>query len=216
VTAGPGPVSGDGAATTPLVLVVEDDSQASELLTHYLSEAGYAVAQAFDGQRSVEMAKELRPCAITLDIMLPEKDGLQVLAELKADPETRDIPVVIVSITQERPSAFRLGAVDYLEKPVDRERLLEVVRCARAANGKSDTMVLVVYDEPAAVGRLTSALETHGFQVLPTGDCRHGTDLARETPPRVVVLDLRWPDAPAVPGDAPGAALSPRTEPSLV
>jgi two-component system sensor histidine kinase/response regulator len=216
VTAGPGPVSGDGAATTPLVLVVEDDSQASELLTHYLSEAGYAVAQAFDGQRSVEMAKELRPCAITLDIMLPEKDGLQVLAELKADPETRDIPVVIVSITQERPSAFRLGAVDYLEKPVDRERLLEVVRCARAANGKSDTMVLVVYDEPAAVGRLTSALETHGFQVLPTGDCRHGTDLARETPPQVVVLDLRWPDAPAVPGDAPGAALSPRTEPSLV
>jgi two-component system sensor histidine kinase/response regulator len=202
---------GDSAAKPPLVLVVEDDSHASELLVHYLSEGGYAIAQAFDGRRSVEMAKELRPCVITLDIMLPEKGGLQVLAELKADPETRDIPVVVISISQERPSAFRLGAADYLEKPVDRERLLEVVGRARAAKEESDTAVLVVYDEPGAVGRLIGALSTHGFQVLPTDDCRQQGGMAPDAPPQVVVLDLRWPETPAESGErgAGEAVLSP-------
>jgi DNA-binding response OmpR family regulator len=220
-TPDPSPTEGFETAARPLVRVVEDDRHASELLTHYRSESGYAVAQAFDGQCPVPMAQELRPCAITLDLMLPEKNGLQVLAELKADPETRDIPVVIVSITQEQPSAFRLGAADYLEKPVDRERLLEVVRCARAAKGTSNTTVLVVYDEPATVGRLTRALETQGFQVVPSDDGRQGEGYTREMPPQVVVFHLRWPDRgpepPVGEGGAPrGEGFAPRTEPSLV
>lgn len=116
----------------PVVLVVEDDRHASELLAHYLSEAGYGVVPAFQGGSVVAMAREWRPCAITLDVLLPEKDGLQVLEALKADPETRDIPVVIVSISPDGASALRLGASGHLEKPVDRERLLEAVSGACA------------------------------------------------------------------------------------
>jgi two-component system sensor histidine kinase/response regulator len=190
----PRPPAGESAAVQPLILVVEDDRDASELLTHHLSEAGYAVAHAFDGERSVQMGKELRPSAITLDIMLPEKDGLQVLAELKADPETRDIPVVVVSISQEQSSAFRLGAADYLEKPVDRERLIEAVGCARAARGRSGTSVLVVHGEPAVVGRLTRTLTTQGFQVLPMEGGRLDGGTTPEATAKVVVLELRGPD----------------------
>jgi two-component system sensor histidine kinase/response regulator len=165
------PTAGDGHDSRPLVLVVEDDGPASELLAHYLFEAGYAVSQAFDGEHALQLAQELRPNAITMDIMMPKRDGLGVLAELKSLPETRDIPVVMVSISQERLAAFRLGAAEYLEKPVDREQLIEAVGRVRAASQESSTAVVVLYDEPTTVKQLTGALRTQGVHVLGPRDC---------------------------------------------
>lgn len=110
-----------------LVLIVEDDINASELLTLYLSEAGYDVAHVFDGGEVLEKVREIRPQAITLDIMLPGKNGWEVLAELKNNPDTQEIPVILVSMTENRQLGLSLGAVDYLVKPVNKDILLDAL-----------------------------------------------------------------------------------------
>jgi signal transduction histidine kinase/ActR/RegA family two-component response regulator len=114
----------------PLVLVVDDDPHASELLWHYLADSGYAVARAYTGEQAVRMAQELRPSAITLDTLLPDRDGLEVLALLKSLPATRNIPVVVVTVTERRDVGLQLGALAWLVKPVDRAGLIEVLERA--------------------------------------------------------------------------------------
>ncbi len=126
--------AGDGQ---PLVLVVEDDRSASELLTQYLSEAGFAVAHASSGEQAVDMARLVRPQVITLDILLPGQNGWEALARLKSLPETRDIPVLIISVTQDRSMALRLGAADCFVKPVDKERLVNKTRALTSAARES-------------------------------------------------------------------------------
>lgn len=177
----------------PLILVVEDDPHAAELLCHYLSEAGYAFACTPDGDQAVQLARERRPAAITLDIMLPKKDGWAVLTELKAQPETQDIPVIIVSIIKERQLAEHLGALESFVKPVDRERLLDVLRAALSPGAQGTLTVLVVDDEPVTVEQLTSVLMTQGFQVLGANGGQEGIDLALEKLPDIIILDLLMP-----------------------
>ncbi|MBW2649986.1 MAG: response regulator [Deltaproteobacteria bacterium] len=178
----------------PMVLVVEDDSQASDLISHYLSEADYAVAHAFNGEQAIQMARELRPYAITLDILLPEKDGWEVLAELKSLPETKDIPVVVVSITEDRQLGLNLGAIEYFVKPVNKEQLIGAVRKAEAVLGKETTTVLVVDDEPQTVELLTDMLQAEGFNVLQAYGGQQGIDLAIEKHPDIIILDLMMPE----------------------
>ena len=187
------PQDGLGIAA-PLVLVVEDNDAASELLTHYLSEAGYAVAHAEDGEQAVRMVKELHPYAVTLDIMLPRKDGWQVLAELKAAPETADVPVIIVSMTEDRQLGVSLGAVDFLVKPVDKDRLLETIARAGALSGKAALTILVVDDEPPTVEFLSDLLRHQGYAVLAAYGGQQGIELAVEKLPDIIVLDLMMPE----------------------
>ncbi len=172
----------------PLVLVVEDNHQASKLISHYLSEAGYGVAHAFDGEHAIQMARELRPYAITLDIILPEKDGWEVLAELKSLPGTRGIPVIVVSITENRQLGFSMGALEWFVKPVNKEQLIEAVRKIEAVT------VLVVDDEPRTVELLTDMLQAEGFTVLQAYGGQQGVDLAIEKHPDLIILDLMMPE----------------------
>ena len=128
----PESTSGDGegadqAQTGPLVLVIEDDAQAAELLTHYLGDGGYTVARAATGEQAISMVQSLRPAAITLDPRLPDRDGLDLLALFRTLPGVQDIPVVVISVTRSRDVAFQLGALAWLVKPVRREELLEVL-----------------------------------------------------------------------------------------
>lgn len=111
-------------SSRPLVLVVEDDAKTRELLHCSLAREGFRVEEALDGEEAVLKARALRPWLITLDILLPKKDGWEVLRELQEDAATRDIPVVIVSIVDEPERGFSLGAADYILKPFDREDLL--------------------------------------------------------------------------------------------
>ncbi|MBW2544705.1 MAG: response regulator [Deltaproteobacteria bacterium] len=180
----------------PMVLVVEDDSQASDLISHYLSEADYAVAHAFNGEQAIQMARELRPYAITLDILLPEKDGWEVLAELKSLPETKDIPVVVVSITEDRQLGLNLGAIEYFVKPVNKEQLIEAVRSVvtKTAREPKDMTVLVIDDEPQTVELLTDMLQAEGFNVLQAYGGQQGIDLAIEKHPDIIILDLMMPE----------------------
>ena len=118
-----------GAPGGPCVLVVEDDPQLSELLADYLTQAGYAVARASTSADAITLARELRPAAITLDLALPDGDGRDVLGLLRSAPETRNIPVVVVSVTDRRGSGTTPGgASGWLVKPVNREALLAVMQ----------------------------------------------------------------------------------------
>lgn len=111
----------------PLVLVVEDNAQAGELLSHYLMDAGYSVARAFNGADAVRLASELHPAVITMDSELPDRNGLDVLAQLRASPQTREIPAVVVSVIDRRNLASSRGVRAWLVKPVNRHEFVSVV-----------------------------------------------------------------------------------------
>ncbi|MGH7537028.1 MAG: response regulator [Gemmatimonadales bacterium] len=178
----------------PLVLVVEDDLHAGDLLGHYLKEAGYRVAHAASGAQGIALARSLRPDAITLDILLPGEDGLAILGQLKGSPETQAIPVVVVSITDHRELGFSLGAVDWLMKPVQRDGFLVAVRRALGTVAPGGTpSVLVIDDEPATVELLTDLLTSQGFRALAEPDGRRGIETALARRPDVIVLDLVMP-----------------------
>jgi len=135
------PSEGDEAAPgddgqAPLILVAEDEGAAQELLVSHLEEAGYRVITVASGAEAVQAAIRLQPDVITLDLLMPGKSGWQTLDELKKIPATASIPVIIVSVVEERKKGLSVGATDYLVKPVSKERLLETIRRATAASGR--------------------------------------------------------------------------------
>jgi signal transduction histidine kinase/ActR/RegA family two-component response regulator len=127
----------DSASMKPLVLAIDDDPEVIGLVRDSLVPEGYRVVGALSGTRGLELARILQPFAITLDVMMPDKDGWHVLRELKADASVRRIPVIMMSIVAERAAAFSLGVTDYLVKPVDRQVLLDVLgRLRRKSRGR--------------------------------------------------------------------------------
>ncbi len=182
------------ARSGPLVLVVEDEQHGGELLQEYLTSGGYRVAHAWDGEQAIRMARELQPVAITLDILLPKKNGWEVLSELKADSVTRNIPVVIVSVTSDRQLGFSLGAIEYFVKPVSKDQLLAAVRQASKATGRTVRTVLVVDDDPMTVEFLSTNVRAAGYQVLTASGGQQGIDLAAKHAPDLIILDLMMPE----------------------
>jgi diguanylate cyclase (GGDEF)-like protein/PAS domain S-box-containing protein len=180
----------------PLVLVVEDDLPTSELLTIHLTQAGYRVAHAYDGVEAINKARELRPFAITLDIMLPKKDGWEVLQSLKIDPETNDIPVIIHSIIDNKDLGFALGATDYLIKPVDKVTLLSKLEDLSLATKKRKypVTVLTITNDKNAQDNLHHILSNEGFLLHTALDAEAGTNLALATRPNIMIIDLNIPE----------------------
>ncbi|MCC6159234.1 MAG: PAS domain S-box protein [Deltaproteobacteria bacterium] len=178
---------------TPLVLIVEDDPNARELLTQYITTGGYRVAVARDGEEALRLARELNPDAVTLDMMLPRIDGMGVLASLKADPATSDIPIVVVSVTEKNQLAFTLGVAEWFVKPVDEKRLLDTLRRLCVANGRETLRVLVTDDDPATVECLTALFTGEGYEVEGVNGGAQCLDSARRAPPDVIILDLMMP-----------------------
>jgi CheY-like chemotaxis protein len=174
-----------------LVLVVDDDPAVLDLLTRSLSKEGYSVRTAQSGQDALMLARELKPRLITLDVMMPSMDGWSVLTALKADPLTRDIPVVMVSIVDDKPLGFALGAADYLTKPIDRNRLTEVL--AKHAPRSEGRLALVIDDLPDNRGVLRHGLEREGWTVIEAENGRAGLDLFTERKPNLILLDLMMP-----------------------
>lgn len=184
------------ASQTNLVLVVEDDPLAAKLLSAHLVEAGFTAEIAPDGEAGFEKARALRPAVITLDILMPRTDGWGLLARLKADPQTASIPVVIVSILDERGKGFTLGAAEYLVKPVEPEELVAVVRRFAPALATPDRKVtiLAVDDDPVVLELMEAVLGPKGYTVVKAGGGAEGLTLARECHPDLIVLDLLMPD----------------------
>src|SRR5207248_8682115 len=189
-----GAVNGHGSG--PLVLVVEDDPAAAELLTRQLTNAGYRTEVARSGNDALERARRLKPAAITLDIIMPELDGWEVITRLKSDEAASGIPIVVVSVVDNPELGMALGAIDYFVKPVNSSALVE--RLSRfdveRAPGQRKVRVLVVDDEAANRTLLTEALEPAGFTVLPATGGREAIEIAKSSKPDLVLLDLMMPE----------------------
>jgi CheY-like chemotaxis protein len=187
---------GPSDADLPLILVVEDNAEAAEILARHLEAGGFRMQIARTGNEALAMARELKPVAITLDILLPEIDGWEVLKRLKADELTWNIPVVVISVIDNPALGRALGARDYFVKPVDRGALLSRLS-QYAFNAKvppGETRVLVVDDEPANLDLLQALLEPEGFKVLKASGGREGIDVARAQQPQLILLDLMMPE----------------------
>jgi signal transduction histidine kinase/DNA-binding response OmpR family regulator len=179
--------------SAPLVLVVEDDVHIATVLRTYLDADGYRVELAQDGHAAIEAARRLHPFAITLDISLPKLDGWSVLNALKREPATSGIPVVVVSIVDNRDFGLVLGATDYLVKPIDHERLRSVLRSLNAMRAPGDGTVLVVDDDPALRDVLSSLLAEDGWHVTTAADGEAALAAVEQAPPTAMVLDLMMP-----------------------
>src|SRR5262249_53491438 len=142
------------------VLVVDDDAAVRDLLERFLVREGFGVVTAASGEEGLRLARELGPEGITLDVLMPGMDGWTALAQLKSDPTLADIPVVMLTLVDDRGLGYALGAADYLTKPVDRERLLAILE--RHAAGRS---VLVVDDDADLRVLVRRVLEREGYAV---------------------------------------------------
>jgi PAS domain S-box-containing protein len=182
--------------TRPLVLVVDDNPQAAEILARTMGAGGFRIKVARTGPEALTMARDLKPVAITLDILLPEVDGWEVLNRLKADEATRNIPVIVVSVVDNPALGRALGAIDYFVKPVDGKALLSrLSQYPFTTKVKSESVrVLVVDDERANLDLLEALLKPAGFGVIRAGSGQEGIDLARSQMPNLILLDLMMPD----------------------
>ena len=178
----------------PLILVVEDDENSSELLTVTLTGAGYRVIPVYNGRKALAVAKRLKPFAITLDIMLPGMDGWDVLKYLKYDSETSDIPVIVVSMLDAAEVGFSLGVVDYFVKPVEKRTLIAALNTLKDALGIDMPKVLVVDDDPDAVELVASMIEPAGFEVIRAYGGEEGVQKSVSEHPNVLILDLMMPE----------------------
>ena len=174
------------------VLVIDDDPTARELISEYLRQAGFTVITAAGGREGLKRAKEYHPIAITLDVMMPDIDGWTVLAALRGDPALADIPVVMATIVDEQRHGMTLGAVGYLTKPIDRDRLVDLMQKFRAPAGP--TQVLVVEDDALQRERIRAWLEPQQWLLVEADNGRIALDRLKESQPDVILLDLMMPE----------------------
>jgi PAS domain S-box-containing protein len=186
------PLIGVSGRLTPLVLVVDDEVPARELLASYL-EPEYRVAMAESGLEAVKEAQRLRPDAITLDVMMPGSDGFETLVALRKNPATADIPVIILSIVDQKQVGFALGAADYLIKPVRKPILLEAIHRHVPVPADEDSSILLVDDDPRALDLLEEALRSAGYEVQSVRSGTRALEVLANKVVGAILLDLLMP-----------------------
>jgi DNA-binding response OmpR family regulator len=179
---------GDMVPGEDRVLVVEDDPSVYEVIARHLGQGGWVPVRARTGDDALKLASRVRPVAVTLDLVLPGTDGLGVLRQLRANPETRHLPVIIISVLDNRELGLTLGADDYFVKPVEREALLQRLG-ELVPREVGPARVLVIDDDPALHEMLASALPEH-WRLMHAHTGSDGVDLARRERPDLVLLDL--------------------------
>ncbi|MEO8352919.1 MAG: response regulator, partial [Chthoniobacteraceae bacterium] len=174
------------------VLVIDDDANVRDLMQRNLVKEGFQVEVAADGEHGLELAKHLRPSVITLDVILPGMDGWEVLAALKAVPETADIPVVMVTVVDNKNMGFALGAADYFTKPIDWHLLSTALTKHRCADDTQNA--LVIEDDGPTREMLRRILETDGWTIIEAENGQTGLDRLEEAIPGIIILDLMMPE----------------------
>ncbi len=182
-------LSGDGDER--VVLVVDDDPSALELIGRTLQGTGARVVTASDGEQALELARKLHPAAITLDVMMPGMDGWEVLSALKSDPETRDIPVIMVTLNDDRELGYALGATEFLTKPVRRDVLVQLLD--RHAPEGAERLALVVDDKQENREVLRHALENEDWRVSEAENGKVALERVDQETPSLILLDLMMP-----------------------
>ena len=176
----------------PIVLVVDDDPNARELLRRHLQRGGYAVRMAANGEEAMQLARTLQPDVVTLDALMPQMDGWAVLSAMKEDAALAEIPVIMVTIVDNQSIGFSLGAADYLIKPIDRDRLVRAVEkcCPRGA----PRHVLIVEDDAPTSELMGRALRQIDCTVTQAENGRVGLERLNEALPDAILLDLMMPE----------------------
>ena len=187
--AGGVPAPGKPDGSRRIVLAIDDDPNVLSVITQELEEEGYQVIGATRAIEGIEKAKQLGPHAITLDIMMPGMDGWEAITRLKDDVNTRDIPLIVVSIIDNKDLGFRLGADDYLVKPIDKDALLAVLQKFHGRGRQA----LVVDDDPVVIDLARQLLEEDGWTVRGAANGQQGLDEIARSRPDVVLLDLMMP-----------------------
>jgi CheY-like chemotaxis protein len=186
VFVGPKPVD----ATT--ILVIDDDPTVHDLMRRFLSKEGFWVETAASGESGLVLARQLRPAAITLDVMMPGMDGWAVLAALKADPNLADIPVIMLTMVDDKNLGYALGASDYLTKPINRDRLAAVLSKYHCEQLRCS--VLLVEDDPVTREMMRRMLEREGWLVVEAENGRVALDHVLKSQPELILLDLMMPE----------------------
>ena len=191
----PRKVSGVTGKSFKKILVVDDDLDMLKVFSSCLEKEGYEVAMACDGREAVKKAREIKPDLITLDILMPEMDGFEVLERLKDHEETKEIPVIIASIVRDPDKKlFRFGIADYLRKPFDPELLIEHVKKIEGQTDQARTKkILIVEDEPDLVRIISNILTQEGYHPMGAYGGEEALILARHDKPDLILLDLMIP-----------------------
>jgi CheY-like chemotaxis protein len=173
--------------TNATILVVDDDDSIRSLLRQELGDAGYVVREATNGKEALELVREVKPDLVILDIMMPEMNGFDVAAILKNDPQTMDIPIIVLSIVQDKARGMRVGVDRYLTKPIDTGQLFTDVGNL-LVQGKSRKRVMVVDEDQVTIRTLSDVLEAKGYQVVES-DGKELVEKAIETKPDIIILN---------------------------
>lgn len=190
------PVSAEGEAAKvrpkagKTVLVVDDEEHIRKFLCHELTRRGFQVIEAADGKEAIDKAREFHPSLITLDVLMPHFNGFDVTAVLKNDPGTVDIPVLIISVIEDREKAFRLGADDYMTKPFDIDVLAAKIDGLVQKPKKS---VLIVDDDLALAKSVDHGLEKKGYLTAVVHNGQAALKAVRASPPDLIILDIMMP-----------------------
>jgi PAS domain S-box-containing protein len=179
------------ASRRSTVLAIDDDPTIGDLIRRHLIKEGFSVTQAMSGEEGLRLARETHPDVITLDVMMPGLNGWTVLAALKSDPLTVDIPVIMVTIVDDQNLGYALGAADYLTKPFDRERLVDIISKYRR---DLPHPILIVDDDESTRDLLRRTLEREGWLVDEAPNGRAALERVAESPPQVILLDLMMPE----------------------
>jgi adenylate cyclase len=189
---GRSPAYSQAAGQPRRALIIDDEQTSRDILKQILTREGFDVVTAEGGRQGIELARELRPSVITLDVLMPDLDGWSTLQEFKRDSDLKDIPVIMVTIVDEENRAYALGAAAYLTKPVNRECLLKALASCRPDHG--NPRVLVVEDDAHTRGLLARILREDGWEVAEAEDGRVALERLPLVKPDVILLDLMMPE----------------------
>jgi CheY-like chemotaxis protein len=182
------------------ILVVDDEDDISRLIKLSLQKKGYEVITLNDSREAVKKAKSEKPKIITLDIMMPEMDGFQVLQALKEEPETRDIPVILISVVGAtyKDKGLRLGAIGLISKPINFNKLYEVIEEVKKEFAtdaiSSKKKIIVVDDEVETVDLIKRTLEARGLEISTAYNGVEALNLIKKAKPDLIILDLYMPE----------------------
>lgn len=188
----PTPIALQSSEGAPTVLVIDDDPTVRDLMHRFLSKEGLQMIAATSGEEGIRLARELHPAVITLDVLMPGMDGWAVLTALKADPVLSNIPVIMLTITDEKQMGYALGAADYLTKPIEWERLAAVLQ--RYECPRPPCPVLIVEDDASLRELLRRRLQKEQWTVIEAENGRSGLERMAQRQPELILLDLMMPE----------------------
>nr|WP_315874825.1 response regulator [Thermoleptolyngbya sp. PKUAC-SCTB121] len=192
-----GDLQSDPCGKRRTVLVIDDDPAVRDLVQRYLTKEGFRVETAANGTEGLHLARQIRPDAITLDVLMPDTNGWSVLSAFKADPDLAEIPVVVMTIVDDKNRGFALGAADYLTKPIDYQRLthlLQKFQSNSSGDAAQTRRVLVVEDDSDIRQMFRRMLEREHWQVAEAENGCVGLQVLQQQRPDLVLLDLMMPE----------------------